>query len=116
MIGSGEITFLEDEEEKKRAQSEKELLSLSYGESLKKLRDILLLDKQKIETLKIADDKKEELFLVVSMLGTVLESSDKDAIVYAYTAYKFAVRNHPFAFFKREKQTAKLVEDVLNGI
>lgn len=106
----------EAEEEKKRKNAEKELLSKTYGESLKSLREILLIDRQKIEAAKISDGEKRDLSLIVTMLGNVLESGDKESINYAYAAYKFAVRTKRFMFFGRVKKTQKLIEDVLNGI
>lgn len=116
--------FVEEEEKKraeidaeeKRKREEKELLSKSYGESLKTLRELLFKDKQKIEASKLKDEEKKDLLLIISMLANVIESSDKDAIVYAFSAYKFAIRTHKILFFGREKKTEKLVGDVINGI
>ena len=114
-----------EEEEKKRAEldaeekkkkEEKELLSKSYGQSLKELRELLLKDRQNVESSKLSEEEKRELLLIISMLANVIESSDVDAIVYAFSAYKFAVRAHRILFCGREKKTQKLVRDVLNGI
>ena len=59
---------------------------------------------------------KEEIVLVIDMLANVIESEDKDAIEYAFIAYKYVAKAHPFAFFMRIKKVDKLLKDVLNAI
>ena len=97
-------------------KEEKELLSKSYGQSLKELRELLFKDRQNVESSRLSEEEKRDLLLIISMLANVIESNDIDAIVYAFSAYKFAIRTHRILFYGREKKTQKLVGDVLNGI
>ncbi len=106
-----ELKEAEEEEQREKERSKK-----AYGDSLKKLRDILLADKKKVKESKLDEEEKENLILLIDMLANVIDSTDKDAIHYAYLAYKYAIKSHPVLFFKREKATAKLVKDVLNEL
>lgn len=95
---------------------ERELLMKAYGKSLKAIRDILAADKQKVKDSKLKDTAKEEITLVIDMLDSVLESDDKDAIQYAFIAYKNVAKANVFMFFGRVGKVTKLIKDVLNGI
>ena len=106
----------EKEKEEKFEKLQKESSLKSYGESLTKLRQILVEDKLNVKKSKIADNKKNDLILIIDMLANVIESYDKDAINYAFTSYKYAIKAHKILFFKRSKQTEKLIKDILNGI
>ncbi len=101
------------EEEK---QKEKEGLQKTYGESLKKLREILLADKKNVKESKLKDDEKEDLILVIDMLANVIDSSDKDAINYAFIAYKYATSAHPILLFNRKNIVKKLIDGVVNEL
>ncbi len=104
------------EEDAIRAQKDKELSEKAYGESIKEIKQILILDKQKIRASKLDDSEKEELLLVVDMLANVIESEDKDAINYAYVAYKFMTKTYKLMFLGRIKKIDTHVRNVLNGI
>ena len=101
-----------DEEEKKS----KELSQKKYGASVKKIKEILLSDKKKIKASKTAEEKKKDYLLIVDMFGSVIESLDKDAIEYAFTAYKFMAKAHKIKFFNRIRKLSNLVKDVTDGI
>ena len=115
-----------NEEEKKRIQQEnlraeeekkeKERSQKVYAESLKALRAILLEDKKKVKESKLRDEEKQQLLLIVDMLANVIDSNDKDAVEYAFVAYKYAVKAHPITFFKRLKKVSKLVKDISNEL
>ena len=44
-----------------------------------------------------------------------IESEDKDAIVYAFVAYKYVAKSKKFLFFGRVRKISTLLKDVLNG-
>lgn len=103
---------LREIEEKK----EKELLQKSYGESVKKIKEILLEDKKKVKD-KIKDESlKKEMTLIIDMLGTVIDSLDVSAIDYAFVSYKFMAKKHSILFFNRVKKLTALIKEVVNGI
>ncbi len=104
------------EEQKLRQERDAELAKKSYGAAVKKIKEILLLDKQKIKNKNYDDDKKEEMLLVIDMLANAMTSDDRDAIIYAFVAYKFMAKAHKILFFNRVKKIFKLLKDVLNAI
>ncbi len=106
----------ERQEKELSLKKEKELLAKAYGASLKGIKDVLLIDKQKIKDSKLSKSDKEDYTLVVDMFANVIESEDKDAIYYAYLAYKYLAKSKKLFFFGRVKKISKLLKDVLNGI
>jgi len=104
----------EKAEQEEKAAKEKELLEKTYGASLKAIREFLVEDKQKVRASKKKD--KEDMLLVVDMLANVLESEDKDAIEYAFVAYRYVAKAHRILFFGRVKKISKLLKDVVNAI
>lgn len=113
-----EESRLKAEEEKKSAMEneEKEVLKKTYGGSVLKLKDCLFTDKIKVKTSKLKDGEKEEIILLIDMFANVLTSGDKDAIIYAYTAYKFAQKYRKKVFSSKIKNVSRLVENILNAI
>ena len=103
-------------DEKLRQEKDAEIAKKSYGEAVKKIKDLLLIDKQKVKSKKFDEDKKEEMLLVIDMLANALTSEDRDAIIYAFVAYKFMAKAHKILFFRRWKNVFKLLKDVLNAI
>lgn len=106
----------EREEEKVRQEKEKELLQKTYGETVKLIREVLVLDKQNLGAKKIEDALKEQMLLIIDMFANTLTSEDKDAIIYAHTAYKFMAKAHPFIFHSNAKKIEKLLKDVIDAI
>ena len=104
------------EEEKIRQEKDAQIAKKSYGEAVKTIKDILLKDKQKVKNKKFDEDKKEEMLLVIDMLANALTSEDRDAIIYAFVAYKFMSQAHWLLFFNRVNKIFKLLKDVLNAI
>ncbi len=104
------------EEEELKAQKEKELSLKAYGNSVKTIKQFLLDDKKKIKESKFSDQDKKEIILVIDMLANVIDSEDKDAIEYAFIAYKYVAKAHPVKFFGRVKAISKALKDILNGI
>ncbi len=100
-------------EEKRK---EKELSEKAYGESVKAIRKILLDDKTKIKNSRLKDDVKEELVLIIDMFANAVNAADKDGIIYAFLAYKYAVNSKKFMFFGHAKKVGKYLKDVLNGL
>lgn len=100
-------------EEKRK---EKELSEKAYGESVKAIRRILLEDKTKIRKSRLKDDVKEELILIIDMFANAINAADKDGIIYAFLAYKYAVKSKKFMFFGRAKTVGNYLKDVLNGL
>ncbi len=103
-------------EQELQKEKDDELARKTNGENVKKIKEILLSDKIKIKEKKLPKEKEDEILLVIDMLANVIESEEKDAIVYAFTAYKFMVRVHSIAFMGREKKIAKLLEGIINGL
>ena len=112
------------EEEQRRAQvkkeqeeleeKEKQLLKKENGEKIKSIISILLKDKTKVKNKKLAKNVEDEIILVIDMLANVVQSSDKDAINYAFVAYKYMVKSYKLMFFKRAKKIGKLIEGVIS--
>lgn len=103
---------LKAEEEKR----EKERSQKVYAESLKALRTLLLEDKKKVKESKLNEKEKYDLTLIIDMLANVLDSSDKDAIEYAFVSYRYAIKAHKILFFGRNKKVSKLVKDISNEL
>ena len=103
-------------DEKIRQEKDAEIAKKSYGEAVKKIKEILLADKQKVKGKKFDDDKKEEMLLVIDMLANAITSDDRDAILYAFVAYKFMTKANRRLFFRRWKKVFKLLKGVLNAI
>ena len=106
----------EKRENEINARKERELLKKTYGASVKAIKGILLEDKKKIKAGKLKDAVKNEIVLVIDMLANVIDSEDKDAIEYAFIAYKYVAKAHPFGFFGRVKKIDKLLKDIVNAI
>ena len=106
----------EKEEEERVAEREKELLRKTYGKSIKEIKETLLEDKQKIRAKVKNENLREELTLIVDMLANVVASEDKDAIGYAFVAYKFMAKKHKILFFGRIKKLSKKVKEVADAI
>lgn len=107
---------LEKERKEREERLEKETSLKAYGESLIALRKILLEDKLKIKESKLKQETADELTLVIDMLANVIESNDKDAVNYAFIAYKYVAKSHKILFFGRVKKVNKLIKDVINGL
>lgn len=119
------VEALTEEEEKRKAaeealkleeKREKDLADKTYGAAIKNIKNLLIEDKKRIKAKKLSEGEKNELLLVVDMLGSVIESNDKAAIEYAFVAYKFAAKTYKFLFFGRVKKAEKSVKDILNGL
>lgn len=106
----------ESEEKEKEEIKEKELLKKAYGKAVKTIKEYLLSDKKKVKEKNIAEDKKAEITLVIDMLANVIESTDKDAIEYAFVAYKYVAKAHKLLFFNRVRKIEKLIKDVTNEL
>ncbi len=104
------------EEDEENAKKEKELLLKAYGSSVKAIKELLVIDKQKVKNSKLKDGVKYELTLVIDMLGNVIDSEDKDAIEYAFVAYKYVAKSRKFLFFNRIRKLSKLIKDVENEL
>ncbi len=100
-------------EEKRK---EKELSEKAYGESVKAIRKILLSDKTKVKKSKLKADVKEEFTLIIDTFANSIDTCDKDGIIYAFLAYKYAVKSKKLMFFGRVKTVGNYLKDVLNGL
>ena len=119
------IEALDEEEarrEKQRAidevsvKKEKEILKKVKGNSVQFAKKLLLEDKQKIKDSRLSEEKKQEAILVIDMMANVVDSEDKDAINYAFTAYKYMARVHKILFSKRIKKMSALLKDISNEL
>ena len=100
-------------EQEELEEKEKQILKKENGEKIKQIINILLADKTKIKSKKLAKKVEDEIILVIDMLANVVQSSDKDAINYAFVAYKYMVKSYKLTFFRRAKKIGKLIEDVV---
>ncbi len=100
------------EQEQRDAVKEQELLKKAYGESIKKIKEILTEDKQKIKNCKHKEMVKKEILFVIDMLANVVESEDNDAIEYAFIAYKYVAKAHKIMFFGRVSKIGALLKDL----
>ncbi len=103
-------------EQKRRDEENKELSLKAYGESVLKIKEILLADKTRVKESKKDQAEKQEIILVIDMLANVITSEDKDAIDYAFTAYKYMTKVYFWFFFGRAKKISVLLRDVYNEI
>ena len=103
-------------DEAERLEKDKELAKKAYGDNVKMIKEILLKDKQKLKAKKMNEEKCEEMLLVIDMLANAITSDDRDAIIYAFVAYKFMTKANKMIFFGRSKKVFKLLKGVLNGI
>lgn len=106
----------EREQAELESQKEKELSEKSYGEKIKKIKELLLIDKQNVKNSNRIQDEKDEFELVVNTLASVIDSGDKDAINYAYIAYKYVTKAHKFFFIKTRRKVNKLTKELLKEI
>ncbi len=108
------------EEERLLAEAQKkkddELAKKVYGQNVKKIKEMLLTDKTKIKEKKLSGEKKAELTLIIDMLANVIECEDKDAIEYAFVAYKYVAKAHKLIFFGRVKKINKLIGEITNEL
>lgn len=100
----------------KEFQREKELSSKAYGASVSALKKLLLADKQNIKKARLSEAVKGELTLAVDMLANVIESGDKDAVEYAFVAYKYCAKAHKILFFGRTGKVKKYLRDVTSEL
>lgn len=101
------------EKEEKELLQEKEMLEKAYGASLKKIKDMLVQDKQKVKKSKLQEEDQKELILIIDMLANVITSEDKDAIEYAFLAYKYMAKVHKIIFFRRINKIQTLLKDIV---
>ncbi len=116
------VEALVEEEERRAKQKEKdeldakkqeELSKKIYGESIKKIKQLLLEDKVKVKKSKYAENIQKEINLIIDMLANVIESEDADAIEYAFTAYKYLAKTHKIMFFGRTAKIQALIKDLM---
>ena len=100
------------EQDEKNAVKEQELLKKSYGESIKKIKELLTEDKQKVKKSKYDESIQKEIILFIDMFANVVESEDKDAIEYAFIAYKYVAKSHKIMFFGRVAKITALLKDL----
>ena len=103
-------------EEEKQSKKEKDLMRKAYGASVRKIKTALVETKQRINDSKLRVIVKNDLILIVTMLANAIDSEDKEAIQYAFVAYKYASKAHRFIFRKSKKVVVKEVKSVINGI
>lgn len=99
-------------ERQKREQLEAELMKKSYGASVKKIKEILLTDKQNVKNSKLKEQAKGEITLIIDMFANAIDSEDKDAIYYAYVSYKYCAKSRSSIFRKSIKNINKLIKEV----
>lgn len=103
------------EEALKKEQKEKELAEKSYAESVKAVKTYLTADKIKVANSSLSDEEKADATLIIDMLIGVTESGDKDAVNYAFTAYKFVCRAHKFTFKNRIKLVGEELKKIIEA-
>ena len=106
---------LQEQQAAEQKRKEKELSQKAYGNSIKAIRDILLKDKTKIKKSRLKEEIKDEFVLIIDMLANAIDTGDKDSIIYAFTAYKYAMKSK-ITFCGRAKKVGGYLKDVLNGL
>ena len=106
----------EKAEEEKSIQKEKDLMRKTYFGSVKKIKAMLLEDKKNIKASKLKVVVKKDVILLIDMLANVIESEDKDAIEYAFVAYKYAAKTHRWLLRGRVHKIAKEIKIISNAI
>ncbi len=101
---------IRQEELKKEREKEKELSGKTYAENVKKIKAMLLEDKSNIKAARISERAKNELTLAVDMLANVIDSGEKDAVLYAFVAYKYCAKSHKILFFGRVRKIKSLLK------
>lgn len=104
------------EEAEKAEKKEKEILRKAYGASIKKIKSRLLKDKQRVNDSKKKVVIKNQLVLVIDSLINAVESDDKDAIRYAFIAYKYVAKAHRVLFHKSVNEIKKELKNIVHGI
>jgi len=99
-----------------RQMKEKELAKKSLGNAIKTVRERLTADKKKIRESKLSDTAKTELNLIIDMLANVIDSEDREAINYAFVAYKLARKAHPILFFGGNGAFDGAIKQVIDAI
>ncbi len=113
-IISGEIA--DPTLEKKEKSNDNEKRGESFGKAIKTVKTLLLADKKKIKESKLKPNEKSDLTMVVDMMANVIDSNDKDAIDYAFIAYRYAVKAHPILLKRRTKKVGNFIKDIKNGL
>ena len=103
-------------EEENRQRIDKELSLKAYGESIKNIKKILLNDKLKVKNSRIKEEEKEQMLLVINTFANAVDSTEKDAIIFSFVAYRYMAKAHPYILFKRGKKIGRLLKDVLNEL
>lgn len=116
LVEAEEREAKEKAEQERRDKENLELSKKAYGESVLKIKEILLADKTKIKESKKTDLEKKEIILIIDMLANVITSEDTDAIDYAFTAYKYMAKVYKFSFFGKIKKISKLLKDIYNEL
>ncbi len=102
--------------EKQNADKDKELSQKAYGEKVKQIKKILIEDKHNLKKSRLSDDEKEQATLLIDMLANVVDSLDKDAVNYAFAAYKYMAKSHPLLFRGRIRKTSLLIQGIVNEL
>lgn len=113
LVEQEELKAKQKEIKEKEFQKEKEMLEKAYGFSLKKIKEILLADKQKVKNSKCSEQEQKDLVLIIDMLANVIQSEDKEAIDYAFIAYKYMAKVHKILFFGRVRKISQLLKDII---
>ena len=106
----------EQEQKELSQKKENQLRQKTYGVNVNEIKKILLEDKQKIKKKRISEKDKNEAIIIIDMLANAIDCEDKDAIEYAFLAYKYLAKCRPIAFWGRIKNISKHVRNVINGI
>lgn len=106
----------EKAEEEQNKIKEQELSQKIYGESVKKIKALLLDDKKKIKESKLLDEEKREMLLIIDVLANTIDQEDKDAIDYAFVAYKYLAKAKNSLFRGRVKKMTCEIRTIINGI
>jgi hypothetical protein len=100
-------TVADPKEELDKKQDEP-ILDETECEEFKKIRIALKDDKDHMKTKKLLPEKLRDGILIVDTFFSALDSNDKDAIYYAYTAYKYTIKS--LLSFKNNQQ---IIEELL---
>lgn len=100
-------------EKEKEIEKEKELSKKTYGENIKKVRRILISNKNKFINSKLSENKKAERTLVIDELVKALDSEKQDRITYSFLCYYYMAKSCIYRRPFKIKLIRRLLSEVI---
>ena len=116
--------FIEAEDERARQKEQEEIDAQKKLEVDRKVllanvsavKEYLFANKLRVKESNKEQSVKDDINLIIDMLANVIDSEDKDAINYAFVAYKYMFRAHKLLLIKDSKKLMDAVNGVINAL